>query len=307
MKIMKNSGFITLLLLFVIIGCQQRVETQGTVNVGGVDLNYVIEGSGQPILVIGSATYYPKAYSKQLRNQFELLFIDGRHFVPSYNPPQEELEKLTLETFADDIEAVRSKLGIDQVAILGHSVHAQIAIRYAEKYPEHTSHLILVGGVPYAFKQFAQQTQNFWDEHASQERKEIFNRNQQQIDSSLAIAPSTRSFAVSYRLNGPRYWKDPSYDAEELLAGLENGPAFSQLLATIPDSSQVNQTLNRLDMPILLMLGKYDFAIPFEVWESLIADLEHIDYKLLEESSHNPMTEHPEAFDKELISWLSTY
>lgn len=304
---MKSCRLIILLFLFVIIGCQKEVKTQGTINVDGADLNYVREGSGQTILVIGSATFYPKAFSEQLRDQFELIFVDGRHFVPSYNPPQEKLGELTLETFADDIEAVRSRLGLDPVAVLGHSVHAQIAIRYAEKYPKNTSHLILVCGVPYAFGQFAQQTQNFWEEHASQKRKEVLNRNLQRIDSALAEAPSTRSFAVSYRLNGPRYWADPSYNAEELLIGLENGVAFSQLFSTIPDSSQVYQTLNRLEMPILLILGKYDFAIPFEVWESLIADLENIDYKLLEESSHNPMTEHPELFDKELISWLSNH
>lgn len=304
---MKNSRLITLFFLFGMFGCQQMVRTQGTVKVDGADLNYVREGSGQPILVIGSATFYPKAFSEQLRDQFELIFVDGRHFVPSYNPPQEELEELTLEIFADDIEAVRSRLDVDPVAVLGHSVHAQIAIRYAEKYPENTSHLILVGGVPYAFEQFARRTQNFWEVHASQERKEVLNRNLQQMDSALAEAPSTRSFAVSYRFNGPRYWADPSYDAEELLVGLENGIAFNQLFSTIPDSIQVYKTLNRLEMPILLILGKYDFAIPFEVWEDLIADLENIDYKLLEESSHNPMTEHPEAFDKELISWLSTH
>ena len=41
-------------------------------------------------------------------------------------------------------------------------------------------------------------------------------------------------------------------------------------------------------MPVLLILGQYDFAITYPVWEELITDMDHITYRLLDESSHNP-------------------
>jgi len=279
-------------------------SNKGVVAIEGVDLPYVREGQGKPILVIGSSIFYSKAFSDRLRKHFELIFVDGRHFVPSYNPSPEELDKISLETFVDDLEEDRRILGIEKTAVLGHSVHAQIAIRYAVKYPQHTSHLILVCGVPYAFAEFAQQVLSFWKANASKERKDTFARNRGQLEEALAAAPATRSFAVRYQMNGPQYWSDPAYDAEKLLEGLENGVTLERLTATLPGRAEVRQALEKLEMPIFLVLGKHDYAVPYAVWEELSNGLENITYVLLNESSHNPMTEHPELFDEKLIFWF---
>jgi proline iminopeptidase len=131
--------------------------SSGTVAVDGVELLYVREGSGKPILVVGSAVYYPRAFSPTLREHFELIFVDWRFFVPSYNPPKEELGNVSLDTFVDDLETVRTALGVDNLSVLGHSIHAQIAIGYARKYPQHISHLILVGGTPYALSEWSKE------------------------------------------------------------------------------------------------------------------------------------------------------
>lgn len=127
-----------------------------------------------PILILGSAAYYSKAFSQNLRDHFELIFVDLRHFIPSYKPPEEELEKVTLETFADDVESVRQLLGLNTFAILGHSSNAQIAIRYAAKFPQNTSHLISVCGVPYAFSEFAEEAEQFWARNASKKERQPF-------------------------------------------------------------------------------------------------------------------------------------
>jgi len=59
-----------------------------------------------------------------------------------------------------------------------------------------------------------------------------------------------------------------------------------------------------VSVPSLLVLGRLDFAIPYTVWEELIAGLHHFKYVLLQEDSHNPHAESPERFDTELIAWL---
>jgi len=149
----------------------------GTVKVDGCELTYVREGNGPSIFVIGSAIHYQKAFSHRLRQHFDLIFADARHVVPSYAPASDALQRLTLETFADDVEAMRQHVGVDRMAVLGHSVHAQIAIAYARKYAHRTSHLILIGGVPYAFAEFSEEAARFWQENASPERKAILDTN----------------------------------------------------------------------------------------------------------------------------------
>ncbi|MFX0209940.1 MAG: alpha/beta fold hydrolase [Candidatus Hodarchaeota archaeon] len=279
-------------------------RSEGVITIEGISHTYVREGSGKPIAVIGSAIYYPKAFSSSLKEQFELVFIDLKHFIPLYNPPKEELEKVTLEDFVDDLEAAREELGLEKPAFLGHSVHAQIALRYAEKYPQHTSHLILLCGVPYSFSEFSKESDEFWDKDASEERKAILAKNLEQYQAELSSAPPSRLFAIYYTINGPKYWMDPNYDATVLLEGIENGVALDPLFASLPSRIEVSKTLENLDMPTLVILGRYDYAIPYTVWEELLEGLDNITYYLIEESSHNPHTEHPGLFDPKLISWL---
>jgi proline iminopeptidase len=278
--------------------------TNGTVNVDGCELTYVREGHGPSILVIGSANYYQKTCSPRLRQHFDLIFTDARHVVPGYAPGSDALQQLTLDTFADDVEAIRQHLGVDRIAVLGHSVHAQIALAYARKYAPQTSHLILVSGVPYAMAEFAEEAQRFWQEHASPERKAIFETNVKDLAARLAAAPATRSFAVTYCAHGPLYWAEPAYDAAPFLEGLENGPAFDWLFALLPSRADVRRALEHILVPSLLVLGRLDFAVPYGLWEELIAGLDHFTYVLLPEDSHNPHAESPERFDPELIAWL---
>jgi proline iminopeptidase len=278
--------------------------TNGTVKVDGCELTYVREGHGSSLIVIGSAIYYQKTFSHRLRQHFDLIFADARHVVPSYAPGSDARQRLTLDTFADDVEAVRQHVGVDRMAVFGHSIHAQIALAYARKYAHRTSHLILVGGVPYAFAEFAEEAARFWQEHASPARKAILETNVKELDARLAAAPATRSFAVTYRAHGPLYWANPAYDAAPVLEGLENGPAFDRLFALVPSRAEVRRSLEQVRVPSLLVLGRLDFAIPYTVWEELIAGLQHFKYVLLQEASHNPHAESPERFDTELIAWL---
>ena len=278
--------------------------TSGTVTVDGCELTYVREGHGPSMMVIGSAIYYQKTCSHRLRQHVDLICADARHVVPSYAPGSAALQRLTLDTFADDVEAVRQHVGVDHMAVLGHSVHAQIALAYARKYAQRTSHLILVGGVPYAFAEFAEESARFWQEHASPERKALLETNVKDLDARLAAAPATRSFAVTFRAHGPLYWANPAYDAAPILEGLENGPAFDRLFALVPSRAEVRRALEHVRVPSLLVLGHLDFAVPHPVWEALLAGLHHVTYVLLQEDSHNPHAESPERFDTELIAWL---
>ena len=63
------------------------------ISVNGTKLSYVIEGSGIPCLVIGSAIYYPRTFSQQLRKHFKFIFTDERGFVPTDSPV--DLEKIS--------------------------------------------------------------------------------------------------------------------------------------------------------------------------------------------------------------------
>ncbi len=280
--------------------------SSGTLTVGDVEWNWVREGQGPVVFVLGSSVLYPKMFSSELRDHFALVFLDGRHFVPDYAPGQEALEEVDLTTFADDVEAARLALGYDEIVVVGHSLHGQIALEYADRYPESTSRIVLIGPIPFAFSEFATETQEVWEELASDERRSLMDARRATLDDVVGAAPSSRSFAVGANHEGPLYWADPAYDPTYVLEGLENGPAFGRLTGTLPTRAEARARLERIDIPILLVLGRLDFAVPYKVWERLIDGLEGVEYVLLDEDSHNPQTESPERFDPILIEWLTS-
>jgi proline iminopeptidase len=282
----------------------KRTPTRGVVNSGGVEFSYLREGSGEPLVIVGTATYYPRAFSARLREEYELLFIDSRHFVPSYRPSQDETAAVSFDTLADDLEAVRVHLGIDEWIVLGHSFHAQIALAYANKYPARTTRLVLVAGVPFSFAELGRLAESFWDENAPEERKRQHLANRKAIEDVLSATAAGRRFAVNYVGDAAKYWVDSTYDARWLWEGVESSPVFEPLVAKLPSQDEVRSMLQSLEMPTLVILGKLDFAIPYTAWESVIDDLRNLDHVLLKEDSHNPQTEFPERFDTALIEWL---
>ena len=54
----------------------------------------------------------------------------------------------TLDAFVADIEALRIRLGVDRIDVLGHSFGALLAVAYAAKHPGRVRSLILAAGLP---------------------------------------------------------------------------------------------------------------------------------------------------------------
>lgn len=302
-----------LIVLTLILGCSNkkqtevRLDSQGIIESNGIEFKYVRQGKGQSLLVIGSSVYYPKAYSNSLRDHFEIIFIDSRHFIPNYNPTDKELRSINLTTWADDLEMARKKLNLDKVTVIGHSIHAQIALEYANKYPDNVKRLIMICGVPFSPSEYSDEAKELWATEADENRKTILASRTKQLDSILSVTPANKQFAVNYHLNAPLYWANPNYDASYLLNNLMTSPrAFGKLVSSIPTRQDVIDKLNNLKMPTLVILGKLDFAIPYTAWEQMLQNT-NISYQLIRDASHNPQTEKTteQEFDRILTTWIS--
>lgn len=286
----------------------QAVLEEGTIEIEGFALNYIRRGTGIPVMVIGSAYHYSKAFSKELESKFDLIFIDSRHFSPNCNPGQGMLDSITLATFSEDVETIRKQLGLSKVGILGHSIHAQIAMDYAVNHSDNMDFLILVGGVPYKMSELAEHQESYWESDASEQRKAIFSANMEALGKFYDSIPENEQFAVLYDYSAPKYWIDPEYDASELLDSLRTcPPVMARLFASIPSKKEMNEKLNQFSVPTLVILGKLDFGIPYHTWDELLSGHSEIDLILMENASHNPHAEGSTAqsFDRHLIDWIT--
>ena len=56
-----------------------------------IQIDYLIEGEGLPVMVIGSPTYYQRTFSKNLKRNIQLIYVNHRGFIPN--------EKITLQSY----------------------------------------------------------------------------------------------------------------------------------------------------------------------------------------------------------------
>ena len=57
-------------------------------------------------------------------------------------------DAMDIKKFTQDLDVLRDYLGLDQMALLGHSWGSGLGLLYAQAYPDRLSHLILVGPGP---------------------------------------------------------------------------------------------------------------------------------------------------------------
>ncbi len=281
----------------------------GVVAVEGARLHYKIEGRGIPLVLIGSPQFYPAVFSQKLREHFQLIFVHSRLFVPT--EAGFDVGSLTLETFADDVEALRRELALDKIAVLGHSVHGLIALEYGRKYPQHTTHVIMLAtpsrsllAVSNGGSDFIPEAKEYFDSDASEKRKAIFKRNLEQLTpEKLSQAAPGKQFGVWYRAHAPYFFYDPNYDPSWLFEEVEiNQPVVNQLFGVALDGYDVGQVLDDTRTPIFLAVGRRDYGSPPYMWEKY-KDRPNFSYNLFEKSGHYPMMEEQELFDQKLIEW----
>jgi len=70
--------------------------------------------------------------------------------------PSAEATSYTLEKYADDLDAVRHAIDVDEVALFGHSWGGIVVLRYASLHPDRVRSIVLMGSGPPTFAQTRQ-------------------------------------------------------------------------------------------------------------------------------------------------------
>jgi proline iminopeptidase len=283
----------------------QPQETSGVVSVEGAELHYVIEGKGTPWIGLGHSESQRRILSQDLRNHFKFVFMDLRHDAQSNSSL--EISKITLDTYLDDIDKVRRTLGLDKTAVFGHSIHSYVALEYARKYPKNTSHVVMTGCTPYRLA--AEVADEFWESDASAERKMILTQNWAKIteDELSRMSPKER-VVKTYVAMTPKLFYNPRYDLSWIYEVVESNQDIARhLFQVIFKDYDIAKRPGRVETPVFLAIGRYDYLWPYFRWDNRKDVLPNLSYNLFEKSGHFPMVEEQELFDKKLIEWIKSH
>jgi len=306
---------LSLLIMSILVGCAkkgtettkedaQHQEASGVVSVEGAELHYIIEGKGIPCIGLGHSESQRRILSQELRNHFRWVFMDLRHDAQSNSSL--EISKITLDTYLDDIDKVRRTLGLDKTAVFGHSIHSLIALEYARKYPKNTTHVVMSGFTPYSLAGVADE---FWESDASSERKMILKQNMEKIaEDELSRMPSKERVVKTYMAMAPKLFYDPTYDLSWIYEVVESNQDIARhLFQVIFKDYDIAKRPGRVETPVFLAIGRYDYLCPYFIWDDRKDVLPNLSYNLFEKSGHFPMVEEQELFDKKLIEWIKRH
>ena len=121
-----------------------EIASLKTVRVNGVELHYLDEGSGPPLILIHGGLGDYREWGAQMarfsaRNR--VIAYSRRYNYPNHNEPISPNHSAIIE--AEDLAALIDLLKLERVDIVGYSYGAFTALCYATRHPERVRNLVL--------------------------------------------------------------------------------------------------------------------------------------------------------------------
>ena len=250
-------------------------------------------------IVIGSHKYYPRTLSENLKSKLQLVCADTRGFVPASE--NHKKSDFTVDKLVQDIEALCwPVLGADKIILIGHSIHAFMAMEYARVFPDRVSHFVLIASSPITGPEIYREADRYFEESVCHERKAALQVNMQKFSES-----GNQSFVARMLALGPRLWYDENFDASKLWEGVGvNSVGAGIIWRSMFADYNVANALKAMSCPIFLALGRYDYFNPPHLWEKYREYASDLTVRIFEKSGHTPQLEESDLFDEAFFSWL---
>lgn len=263
----------------------------------GYTLNILDDRKGNdiPLMIVGSAVYYPKLFVSDVYDDLSIVYVDHRGFSVSTDANA----SFELCDIVEDIEAMRIELGINSMHLLGHSGHGFMAMAYAQKYPEHVETLILSNLAPMNTQQRQNQSIEYFETTATEERKQAFYKAWGLFQEQLKSNPTDRFSLMNIAMQAHSFY-DYNYDGAYLWDDvINNMPALDHLWDEAFAVYDTAGFVAEYSKPILLLLSEYDYLVsPTNLWKDIVFDNDNVSFGQFSQSGHNPMLEEPLKYRK---------
>lgn len=241
----------------------------------GATLSYLDTGNGLPLVClhggmgIDSASLRVPGILNLSDRGVRLIIPDQRgHGVSSRHAPSD----YTHATWAADVRALATQLGLQRLALLGHSYGGFLALEYAVRWPESLTHLILI---------------------ATSAGPVVAPRDPLKTDEDLG--KRFRDVWPHFFSGEDKQWS--FFDTLRFSVGPYNA-AFARELPRY----DVRDRVRGLNLPMLLVVGANDHYVPNMQW--LAHNVPNATLCVMEGVGHFPFVEAPDQFVATVTAFL---
>jgi L-proline amide hydrolase len=288
---------------------------EGTIPFSGYETWYRVVGDSEtpgkfPLVCLhggpGAAHDYLESLQAMAETGRRVIFYDqlgcGRSSIPESKP-----EMWTIQLYVDELNALRSALGLDRIHLLGQSWGGMLGLEYALTQPQGLESLT-VASSPASMIQ--------WVEEANRLRADLPPDVQRTLlhheEAGTVASPEYKAATdVFYERHVCRVSPQPEYvrrtfdaiDRNPEVYHTMNGPTEFHVLGTLKHWDIIHR-LGEIRVPTLVTSGRQDEATP------LIAKTVHDGilgsrWVIFEESSHMAHAEEPERYMQVLDDFLT--
>lgn len=270
--------------------------TEGLRAINGTELYVKRVGSGDPIVVVHGGPVLEHGYLlphlQPLAESHELIFYDQR--LSGRSAGRVDSATVRLATFVEDIEGLRVSLGLERITLMGHSWGGLLAMKYAVRYGEHLTSLVLLDPMP--------PSAALWQ----QEESILATRVTPADGADLAALRATEAFAgrapdaveqalrISFR---PQFHDRSRIGELKLYVPGDYGERSRQFGYMMVDlmSFDLLDSLATVSVPTLIVYGSDEPAAELS-GTALIARMPDARLVTIDAAGHFPFIEQPQAF-----------
>ncbi|HMH15553.1 MAG TPA: alpha/beta hydrolase [Edaphobacter sp.] len=263
---------------------------RNTTQINGVSIAYRDEGSGQPILFIHGHPFNQSMWDPQvaaLAPKHRVITFDLRGYGASEVPAT---DTTTLETMASDINALLDHLNIPKAVIAGLSMGGQIAMAFADLYPQRLSGLILAATFPQADTEEAIKTRRATADRFLQQGSVL--PGGEMLPKLIAPASLKRDPDIAVKVFTMIAHTPPAGAAAAL-----RGRALRK---------DYTQSLTRITAPTLIVAGTEDSYISLETAKQMHQSIPNSHLEIFEGIGHLPNLEATNRFNAIIHSFMET-
>jgi proline iminopeptidase len=256
-------------------------ETHGDLNPStSVPIIFANGGPGFPLRITSRSQAW-----EELSKKWPIVFYDQRGLGASHllNPGAPQ----SIEAQISDVEALRQALGVDKVIIAGHSWGGNIAMGYAETFPQHVAKMILVDSAsPHWHEESSGTLESFFPDVIEQSR----------VGHKGDDDPKHQDEEYSRHLSMMFYGEESRRAFEAGARGIRLNQRIYEANAQSMRQEDQWSLLRSLRIPTLVLTGRFDVNIPpITAWKIHKAIAES-NFVAFPKSGHFPFVEEPQSF-----------